>query len=271
MIVFSNIFYSTSKYLDLQQNVNIAMSEARGNFNRLIPADKRALFFLRFIQTIKSYSSIFSIFYISLFLKPKNTLKLPKFTTGHLGVCAIIGFMNFGLEISQMLVSYVVKSCVLFTDIYFSKLFIKGNNKLIFLSNFTDILTNSRSLGSYYSSKLFKSLKIFQIESIDSNGIIYPINKLIGEIRNPDFQPGRYEKFIETILSGIGEVIPNANLILLNSPGKYLKSYVHLPFYLIILITLVYNCSYYIIYNKQPYIPIITNLVKKLTPNTQND
>lgn len=42
--------------------------------------------------------------------------------------------------------------------------------------------------------------------------------------------------------------------------------YIYLPFCIILLSGLVYNCCYYIIYNKKPYIPIVSDLEKKITP-----
>jgi hypothetical protein len=241
LILLCNSFCCLSQYDYLKGKI--------ANFIRL---DKNVVH--AFIQSFKNYSPIFSIFYVSLFLKPKNTLRLPKNTIGHLGVCAIMSFLNFGLELSQTLINYLVKSSVLFTDIYFCRFFIKTDKKLRFLRSFTNILTSETDLTYYYFSKLFKASILFDINE----------NRYLSNYIKYNCSPGRYERFIEKILYEAG--VP-----MLEGSGRFIKSYIFLPFYLILLTSLLYNCCYYIIYNKQPYIPIVTNLVKKLTPNNQND
>lgn len=43
------------------------------------------------------------------------------------------------------------------------------------------------------------------------------------------------------------------------------------PMAFYVLITLIYNCCYYILYNKRPHIPIMTKFAKRLTPNVKDD
>lgn len=64
-----------------------------------------------------------------------------------------------------------------------------------------------------------------------------------------------YEEF----LISVQENIDFAALILFLTP---------MAFY--VFVTLIYNCCYYILYNKQPHIPIMTKFAKRLTPNVKD-
>jgi hypothetical protein len=125
-----------------------------------------------------------------------------------------------------------------------------------------NISTSESNLQGYLYSKLFKPVLLYQIDKIDSHLYIEPVNRFI-TIFGYGFSIGRYEQFTGRIFFYSAPI--------LNESGKFILHYIYLPFYLTLLIILMYNCCYYIIYNKQPYIPIITNLVKKLTPNTGNN
>lgn len=57
----------------------------------------------------------------------------------------------------------------------------------------------------------------------------------------------------------------------ISESDSFINSSILSPIFIILIITLLYNCCYYIIYNKQPYIPILTDLAKRQTPNTQRD
>lgn len=209
-----------------------------------------------FIQTFRNYSQIFSIFYMSLFLKPKNSfIRLPKNTIGHLGFCTVMSFIIFGLELGQFLINYLVKAGVLITDIYVSRFLIRSDKKRKFLRKITDFFTTGTALVDYRNAKRYRPVILFNLEG----------NHLIGDYITPYYVKGLYESFIEYILYEAGVSL------LYEGSGKFVKSYIYLPFYLILLTTLLYNCSYYIIYNKQPYLPIVTDMVETLTPKYSND
>nr|YP_009551101.1 hypothetical protein Ycf60 [Pseudellipsoidion edaphicum]QAA12032.1 hypothetical protein Ycf60 [Pseudellipsoidion edaphicum] len=56
-----------------------------------------------------------------------------------------------------------------------------------------------------------------------------------------------------------------------NNTEIFVISNIFAPVSLIVIITLLYNCCYYIIYNKRPFIPVMTNFANRLRPNIRKD
>lgn len=215
------------------------------------------------LYTFLQYFKSSSLIYFALIFKRTNALLLSKNMIGHIGICTSVSLISVCLDISESIFSNLVKSGILLTDLYFCRFFIKTDKKLQFLRHL-DIVTRENDLLMHHYSKLFKQSIIFQIDEISQHLYTIPVNRIIGYF-GYNYNLGKYEKFIQKLLFDSG-LPPMAD-----GSGRFIKSYIYLPFYLIILTSLVYNCCYYIIYNKRPYIPIVSNLAEKVTPKTQND
>jgi hypothetical protein len=95
-------------------------------------------------------------------------------------------------------------------------------------------------------------LRKFKVILANSQAEFWGIKKAL----NSSYGVGEYDKFIVRFS---------------NESLSFINASIYPPIFSIIIITLLYNCSYYIVCNKQPYIPILTSMVDKLKPNDPKD
>lgn len=179
--------------------------------------------------------------YISLTLSARNRSTLPKSIGKDMVIGTTFLLINFAIENLIPIFDVLTNSFLSLIDIYFSKAFFRSEKIVWVLRFITNIITNDEDIVGFYASRFWPRGTV--LYDLERKGLVFTVE--------PSWELGRYERFTTGI----------ANYFL-----KFLGSSFYTPIYLIIIISLLYNWCYYVISNKRPYLPLITELGDKLTP-----
>lgn len=101
---------------------------------------------------------------------------------------------------------------------------------------------------------LLKNKKVMllrQFTSIVSGEMDVSLYSIARVFENLSYELGEYEEFVETLRHQFFNFVCQSGLA---------------PIYLILLLALLYNCIYYIVFDKYPYIPCLTELINRQMP-----